>query len=115
MKKTPKSLETIVLECPKTIEAFKKSLIEKNPEYKEFVKDEIIRLSITKTPYSILDWFDTLGHVGTLTYDPDMSVFQATYNGDTLMGDEDILESPDRVEALTYLVSYILTEHEKTL
>lgn len=109
-------MNDIIYTYPKTIAKLKAYYLKKNPELERFMSDDILRMTIKESPYSILEYFDTLGRRGTLSYDYDSNCFRATIEGD-LMEDEngDYLESPIRNEAITLLVMHLFKTTEKTL
>lgn len=116
MKKTQEDIKEYILKCPKTIKEIKAFYIKKSPEMEKFLTDQILHLTITKSPSAIFEVFDTLGMICTLEYFTSSKTFNVQLNGLLVTTSEgEKLQSSDREGALILAVIFLLEKREKTL
>lgn len=122
METINKDLEILIKDCPKTLKQIKKYYLKEDPKLKAFLTEDIIIISITNTPYSILDFFDNRGLIGTLSYNYDNDSFIPCIDGNFLTKNSEIFNGDNgdcfkgtRKEALVFLVSFLFKTNEKTL
>lgn len=115
-----KDLKNILGEYPNTLKSIKEYYLKEEREMEKFLTDDVLKISISSAPSSILKYFDTLGLIGTLEYNRFNNKFDVFINGIEIM-DEDShglesslrLSSADRNEAECLLVKNLLDESEK--
>lgn len=110
------NIKDIIDKCPNTFKEIKQYYLNKEPSMSAFITDNLVKLSITESPYTIFKYFDTVDLIATLHYDYLTSRFNVCINGEQLDDiDEDCLGSKDRDKALILAVIHLFEKQEKIL
>jgi hypothetical protein len=110
---TTQELKKTIVASPKTMKEIKSYYEEKFPEMKTSLNDNLIVLSVTKSPHSILEFFDTVDLVCTFHYES--RNFIMYLNGEILIDDLKVISNENRKEALISAVIFLFKKREKTL
>lgn len=115
MNKTPQDIKDIIQECPKTFNAIKQYYLKKEKGIDAFITDNLVILSVSQSPYSVFQYFDTVDLIASLHYDHLSGGFIVNVNGKPIKKEEEWLGSNERNEALILAVIYLFEKQEKTL
>lgn len=106
-------LEKAIIQCPKTMKDLHNFYVEQNEKLKEIFNDNLLRLSITRSPYSTFKYFDKHNLIFTPLWQD--GEFVGFLNGNILETDDGTLTGETREEVVTLGVIYLMREREKTL
>lgn len=115
MKKTKQDIKDIIDKCPNTFKAIKQYYLDKKTGMDAFITDNIIKLSISESPYTVFEYFDTIDLIATIHFNYLTGKFSVYINGESIENGEDWLDSLYREEALILAVIYLFEKQEKTL
>lgn len=115
MKKTTQDIKDIIDKCPNTFKAIKQYYLDRKSGMDAFITDNLIKLSISESPYTMFKYFDTVDLIGTIHFNHLTGLFNVYINGESIEDGEDWLGSLDRDEALILAVIYLFEKQEKIL
>lgn len=115
MKKTPQDIKNIIDKCPNTFKAIKQYYLDKKSGMNAFITNNLVKLSVSESPHTVFNYFDTVDLIGTIHFNYLTGLFNVYINGESIEDGEGWLGSKYRDEALILAIIYLFEKQEKTL